>query len=72
MWHLWAHRAAERSGAEVEDTAEIGLRFASGICSLHLDYRQRPASGIAWKSSVRQVLFAGTMLTAVEPFRSSR
>ncbi len=30
-------------GLEVEDTAEIGLRFASGVLgSLHLDYIQRP------------------------------
>ena len=30
---------------EVEDSAEIGLRFASGVLgSLHLDYNQRPSS----------------------------
>jgi predicted dehydrogenase len=30
---------------QVEDTAEIGLRFASGVLgSLHLDYNQRPPS----------------------------
>ncbi len=30
---------------EVEDTAEIGLRFASGvIASVHLDYNQRPSA----------------------------
>jgi predicted dehydrogenase len=32
-------------GLPVEDTAEIGLRFSSGVIgSLHLDYNQRPPS----------------------------
>jgi predicted dehydrogenase len=41
---LWAF-AGQLSDLElnVEDTAEIGLRFASGVLgSLHLDYNQRP------------------------------
>jgi predicted dehydrogenase len=41
---LWAF--ADRLGnleIQVEDTAEIGLRFASGVLgSVHLDYNQRP------------------------------
>ncbi len=45
---LWAF--AGRLGdleLEVEDTAEVGLRFESGaLGSLHLDYNQRPASHI--------------------------
>jgi predicted dehydrogenase len=43
---LWAF-TGQLSGLElsVEDTAEIGLRFASGaLGSLHLDYCQRPPS----------------------------
>ena len=39
--------ASDRSGLglEVEDTAEIGLQFASGVIgSVHLDYNQRPPS----------------------------
>lgn len=43
---LWAFTA--RLGElelEVEDTAEIGLRFSSGVlASVHLDYNQRPVS----------------------------
>ena len=45
---LWAF-TAQSSDLElsVEDTAEIGFRFASGVIgSLHLDYNQRPASHI--------------------------
>ena len=43
---LWAF-TARRGGLDlpVEDTAEIGLRFASGaIGSVHLDYLQQPAT----------------------------
>jgi predicted dehydrogenase len=43
---LWAF-ASRQSDLElnVEDTAEIGLRFASGATgSLHLDYNQRPST----------------------------
>lgn len=43
---LWAF-SAQISDLElrVEDTAEIGLRFASGVLgSVHLDYNQRPPS----------------------------
>jgi predicted dehydrogenase len=43
---LWAF-TSNRSGLDlsVEDTAEIGLRFASGVIgSVHLDYNQRPAT----------------------------
>ena len=43
---LWAF-TGKNSDLElpVEDTAEIGLRFASGVLgSLHLDYNQRPPS----------------------------
>jgi predicted dehydrogenase len=43
---LWAY-TAQSSDLElsVEDTAEIGLRFVSGVVgSVHLDYNQRPAS----------------------------
>jgi predicted dehydrogenase len=43
---VWAF--AERLGdlqIQVEDTAEIGLRFASGIiASVHLDYHQQPSA----------------------------
>ena len=42
---LWAFTSSHGLGMHVEDTAEIGLRFASGcLGSLHLDYNQRPAS----------------------------
>jgi predicted dehydrogenase len=43
---LWAFTAQLGDlDLQVEDTAEIGLRFASGaLGSLHLDYNQRPAS----------------------------
>jgi predicted dehydrogenase len=43
---LWAFAARLSDlGVEVEDTAEIGLRFASGILgSVHLDYNQRPGA----------------------------
>jgi predicted dehydrogenase len=43
---LWAFTGQESDLAlEVEDTAEIGLRFATGVIgSLHLDYNQRPPS----------------------------
>lgn len=43
---LWAF-ASQRSDLElqVEDTAEIGLQFSSGVIgSVHLNYTQRPAS----------------------------
>lgn len=41
---LWAMTSQSSIlGIEAEDTAEIGLRFASGVLgSLHLDYLQRP------------------------------
>jgi predicted dehydrogenase len=41
---LWAFTSAESDlGLDVEDTAEIGLRFESGLIgSVHLDYVQRP------------------------------
>jgi predicted dehydrogenase len=41
---LWAFNASHSDlGLAVEDSAEIGLRFASGaLGSLHLDYVQRP------------------------------
>ena len=39
-WSLTSHRGL---GLPVEDTAEIGLRFANGaVGSVHLDYVQRP------------------------------
>ena len=42
---LWAFTSALNLGLEVEDTAEIGLKMASGaIGSVHLDFNQRPAS----------------------------
>jgi predicted dehydrogenase len=42
---LWAFTSNLGLGMAVEDTAEIGLRFASGcLGSLHLDYNQRPPS----------------------------
>jgi predicted dehydrogenase len=43
---LWAFYAANSDlDLEVEDTAEIGLRFTSGVLgSVHLDYIQRPPS----------------------------
>jgi predicted dehydrogenase len=43
---LWAFTAANSElDIPVEDTAEIGLRFKSGVVgSVHLDYIQRPAS----------------------------
>lgn len=40
---LWAFTSSLGLGLAVEDTAEIGLRFKSGVVgSLHLDYNQRP------------------------------
>lgn len=40
---VWAFTSSRGLGLDVEDTAEIGLRFAGGaIGSLHLDYNQRP------------------------------
>ena len=42
---LWAFTSAQGLDLPVEDSAEIGLRFASGcLGSLHLDYNQRPPS----------------------------
>jgi predicted dehydrogenase len=43
---VWAFSSNSRAlDIEVEDTVEIGLRFASGmIGSVHLDFNQRPAS----------------------------
>jgi predicted dehydrogenase len=43
---LWAFTGKNSDlELQVEDSAEIGLRFASGMLgSLHLDYNQRPAS----------------------------
>ena len=42
---LWAFESALNFGLGVEDTAEIGLRMASGaIGSVHLDFNQQPAS----------------------------
>jgi predicted dehydrogenase len=41
----WAAGGALGLGLEVEDSAEIGLRFAQGAAgTLHLDYLQQPAS----------------------------
>jgi predicted dehydrogenase len=44
--NLWAYAAhLSELDLDVEDTAEIGLRFASGaLGSVHLDYNQQPAS----------------------------
>jgi predicted dehydrogenase len=41
---LWAYTSNESGlGLEVEDTAEIGLRFTNGVLgSVHLDYIKRP------------------------------
>jgi predicted dehydrogenase len=40
---LWAFTSSTGLGLQVEDTAEIGLRFFNGVIgSLHLDYVQRP------------------------------
>jgi len=40
---IWAFTSRQGLGLQVEDTAEIGLRFHSGVIgSLHLDYNQRP------------------------------
>jgi len=43
---LWAYTAqAGDLDLSVEDTAEIGLRFVSGVIgSIHLNYNRRPAS----------------------------
>jgi predicted dehydrogenase len=41
----WALTSRRGLGLEVDDTAEIGLRFASGVIgSVHLNYLQRPPS----------------------------
>ncbi len=43
MQALWAFTGALNLGLPVEDSAEIGLRFASGaIGSVHLNYNQQP------------------------------
>jgi predicted dehydrogenase len=40
---LWALTGNQGLGLDVEDTAEIGLRFKNGVIgSVHLDYVQRP------------------------------
>jgi predicted dehydrogenase len=55
---LWAFTSS-RSGLEltVEDSAEIGLRFASGVIgSVHLDYNQRPT-----EHTVEVIGTAGTL-----------
>ncbi len=40
---IWAFTSSQGLGLAVEDTAEIGLSFESGVVgSLHLDYNQRP------------------------------
>jgi len=40
---LWAFTSSQGFGLQVEDTAEIGLRFFNGVIGgLHLDYNQRP------------------------------
>jgi len=40
---LWANTSADALDIEMEDTAEIGLRFKNGVLSsTHLDYVQRP------------------------------
>ncbi len=40
---LWAFTARHGLGLEVEDTAEIGLRFKNGVLgSVHLDYVRQP------------------------------
>jgi predicted dehydrogenase len=40
---LWAFAGDQSLGLAVEDTAEIGLKFKSGVIgSVHLDYVQRP------------------------------
>ncbi len=46
---LWAFTGKNSElELQVEDSAEIGLRFASGMLgSLHLDYNQRPAKPLA-------------------------
>jgi predicted dehydrogenase len=42
---LWASASNAGLGLPVEDTAEIGLRFASGVLgSVHLDYLQQPGT----------------------------
>lgn len=42
---LWAFTSSLHFGLPVEDSAEVGLRFANGaIGSAHLDYNQRPPS----------------------------
>ena len=42
---VWAFTSSQGFGLPVEDTAEIGLRFSSGVIgSLHLDYNQRPSA----------------------------
>jgi predicted dehydrogenase len=41
---LWAYTSRNGLGLDVEDTAEIGLRFKDGtLGSVHLDFVQRPA-----------------------------
>jgi len=40
---VWAFTSSQGFGLPVEDTAEIGLCFSSGVIgSMHLDYNQRP------------------------------
>ena len=45
MESLWAFTSAQNLNLDVEDTAEIGLRFVDGaVGSLHLNYNQQPSS----------------------------
>ena len=40
---VWAYTSSSGLGLDVEDTAEIGLRFRNGISgTVHLDYVQQP------------------------------
>jgi predicted dehydrogenase len=62
---LWAFTARQKDlNIEVEDTAEIGLKFFNGVIgSVHLNYLQRPASHSATFVGVKG-LFIGAMTLA--------